>query len=472
MLQLKRLSIKIRRILEKPQYFFLLVSALSGFLLIFILPPYQAPDEHTHFYKSVQQSYGHIKAEKFSETEVGSMLPAKYNQSVAYYKYMWLDPTQKINPGVVKEQLLHGPNDSARVITKYENTAVYPPLTYIPQTIGLSIARVFHSSVLIQLYAARIATLLAWLVLTFFAIKIIPFGKWAMVALAITPLTLMLSASSSNDAVTFGLIFLWTSFCLKVINDKKPLLIQERNLLIVFSVILGLLKPPYFLLILLTILIPRHKFKGLKQSVLLKSIVITVPLITAILWMLFTRNLYIVTNPLADTPLQISYILSNLHGVSIDFLNTFFISPVSDDLVLQFYGLYSWLVIRIPIIFVVVAYISLFLVMTVRNPFEATINNLTTKIRIWLVVLYVLSCFAIIGLIFLSFNPVGQNEVIGLNSRYFIPLAVLFIPALSGLINLKNKSSYITLLKWIKPSLILLSIVTIVSIYLRFHIAN
>lgn len=229
---------------------------------------------------------------------------------------------------MVVDQLTNGPMDTARIITDYENTAVYTPLTYLPQAIAISLARLFQASVLLQLYAARLATLITWIILMRLGLKNLPSGKWAVVAIALSPIVTALSCSTSGDSTTFALIFLWISLCLKLRNSMGVLSKMDKVYLTILSLALGLLKAPYMIVAGMVLVIPKMRFTKKMTVLSWKTLWTATPVLVAITWLLLNKSIYITTNPDANTILQIFYILRDPVGVFLDFAYTLFLSPL------------------------------------------------------------------------------------------------------------------------------------------------
>ena len=100
---------------------------------------------------------------------------------------------------------------SDRVFTAFSNTAIHPPLAYLPQALGIFLAGHFTSSILVLFYVGRTFNFLAATALIFCAIRSAPVGKWIFTVLALTPMVLFLTSSLSSDALTNAFSFLVVS---------------------------------------------------------------------------------------------------------------------------------------------------------------------------------------------------------------------------------------------------------------------
>ncbi len=149
-----------------------------------------------------------------------------------------------------------------RHFIEFMHTALYSPVAYGPAVIGVWSGRMLGLSALGQLYASRIATLLGWLLIVFFAIRAMPVFKWVMVMIALMPMTVFLSASTSADAMTNALALLTTALILNsALAQKGPVCAREWLTLVAACLLLALAKQLYFPIAALTFLTPTARFR-------------------------------------------------------------------------------------------------------------------------------------------------------------------------------------------------------------------
>lgn len=450
-----------------PEWFFLILSGIVSLCFVFLLPPFFAPDERTHFMKVVDMSYGHIRAVKVSSYQVGAYLPEKYQLTANRYDSYISQPSVKPPLHIVKEDLTHPLTGSTPIFTPFENTAVYPPLAYVPQTIAVFIARIAGASVLIQLYMARIASMIFWLIIVFFAIRMLPFGKWAAVALSTIPVAYLLAGSESNDAITFGLCLLFVATVIRIFTMPK---LENQRLLwfcLLLALGLGLCKQPYSLLTLIVFIIPMRFFSSRRKYLLYCIGCIVGSLFISGLWTIFVRKTYIPTDPSANTSLQLHYILSNPIRAFWIFTDSMFFNTMGDFVFSDFAGLMHWVGIRIPESIKLINNVLIILLLLFVSPFEK-VNKLKTWMRNSMLLLALAGSYAVTFLIYVSFEAVHAHQLTGLNSRYFIPFIYLAIPAL-GILQLKSDRQYVNFLRVSKVLLALIGVVTLASLLNRFY---
>jgi uncharacterized membrane protein len=175
----------------------------------------------------------------------------------------------------------------------FSNTAIHPPLTYLPQSLGIFVARQFSTSVLTWLYVGRVFNFLAWAALTFFAIRMTPVAKWAFAALALTPMSLFMAASQSNDVLTNGLSYVLVAYVLaRAFSPEERLSWRSVAVIAVLGMSVGLAKQAYFLLPLIFLLIPVRKFATRLRYVLALGMVMAVTLLPVLAWGVVVRSVY------------------------------------------------------------------------------------------------------------------------------------------------------------------------------------
>lgn len=103
-----------------------------------------------------------------------------------------------------------------------DTKSVYSPALLLPQAFFMRYSgRPAHLSAIAIFHMCRFASLLSYLILIWLAIRLIPFGKWILLVLAITPMALFQAATISPDAISNGLGFLFIAGCLKLAQSKE-----------------------------------------------------------------------------------------------------------------------------------------------------------------------------------------------------------------------------------------------------------
>ena len=119
---------------------------------------------------------------------------------------------------------------------------------YLPQVFGLLLGKLFSSSPVILMYFGRLMNLILSLLIIFLAIRITPIGKWTFFLLALMPKTLYMMASLSYDALVISTSFLLIALFLYYAFKATEIRWKYIALLFFLILLLGLSKPPYFLI--------------------------------------------------------------------------------------------------------------------------------------------------------------------------------------------------------------------------------
>ena len=112
----------------------------------------------------------------------------------------------------------------------------YPPVNttpaaYVPQAIGISLARLLGLGSTALLFLGRLCNLLFFTGLTWLAMRRLPFGKEVLFGTALLPMTLHLSASFSYDVLIMGCMFWFTAVCLDLAYRQERVRVRDVVLL-------------------------------------------------------------------------------------------------------------------------------------------------------------------------------------------------------------------------------------------------
>ena len=90
---------------------------------------------------------------------------------------------------------------SGIVRRELDTKSVYSPALLLPQALAMRLLeRGEDTPALLLFYACRFSSLLSYLFLAWMAIRLLPFGKWILMVLALAPMCLFQAATVSPDA--------------------------------------------------------------------------------------------------------------------------------------------------------------------------------------------------------------------------------------------------------------------------------
>ena len=132
---------------------------------------------------------------------------------------------------------------------------------YLPQALGLHLARSRGANFYTMLRWGRICNLVFYLALAALAVALAPLGVRGLLAcVALLPMPLQLAASLSPDASVLGMVFSFTALCLRL-RTKKAVW-WEKILLIALGGAVGPAKAIYLPVVLLCFIIPVDNLVG------------------------------------------------------------------------------------------------------------------------------------------------------------------------------------------------------------------
>jgi Predicted membrane protein (DUF2142) len=405
----------------------LVLGLLFGLLFLVVTPPYQAPDENQHAFRSYHIAEGHLRTAAFGGLD---QVPASLPDSAAgFWQQLPFQPEAKIAPGDVLAAWGRPlAPDVRREIWIFGN---YLPLCYLPQVAGAAVARLLGLPALGVLYLARLGNLLACLALAWAALRVAPFFRWTLALLALTPMALFLRSSASPDAVTNALAALLLAAVLALAwGPEGDPARRRRDLLILFGAALGLVLCKgggYALFSLLVLLVPRQRLAATRG----RTAVLTAGLLLATLagfalaaWTARQAydSLHLRPGAHLDPQAQAEVVLADplrFAGlVAGDYLQN------GLRYLFQFVGNLGWLDTPLPFA-VAAAWALLLLAVAVQDGPASAPPSFWQRLVLLAVVAGTLVALSLSQ--YLTWTPVGADRIEGLQGRYFIPAAPLVL---------------------------------------------
>jgi uncharacterized membrane protein len=403
----------------------IVLFAVVLFTLAFVLvtPPFQAPDEPQHFMKAVQLSQGSVFAEVQGRS-IGKSLPrtmtALYGQDFVM-----------VSPGIWRLYHLRDfpaswradAGRSGQEFANFPNMANYAPTLYLPQAIGIRLATVLGLPAIAAFYVARLANACVALMILVAALRVMPFARLVILAVAALPTTVFQAASLSPDATINAVAFLTLALTLNVgtrLTSGAPV-----RLLPVASVLLGLAKGVY-LPVILAGLSPSGPTRQNRPWLVIGCAAIGAAVFVA--WMkasggtqatygILARKsgLFVQTVPFME---QLSFILRDPLGFAGILLSS--IAERMPVYALQMVGRFGWNAILLPLL----AY-PLALAMLIAALWGSDHGHIAIARRLWWLALAIGSEFLIEIALYLTGTPPGADYIQGVQGRYLIPLLPL-----------------------------------------------
>lgn len=421
----------------RPDRFFLFCALFFGLVFLVITPPFQTPDELSHFYRAYQLSEGDFIGVK-QDQRVGGNLPVSLANSYEPFRYIRRHAHVTTKWVTIQQQFNRNLHEQDRKFIDFPNTGMYSFVCYIPQAIGIFIVRNFNSSPICIFYGGRLVALLFWAVSIFFVIRLLPFYKWLFTLLALLPMSIASNMSLSADVMTNVVSFLVIAYSFHLAYKQERIAPQHMLFFVLLGILLALAKVVYLPLLLLFFLIPQEKF-GDKRSYFTQMILLfAVSSATALAWSAVMKGLYVpykLYNPIAsedhmlwasmvscaNMPEQLQYIL-NQSWWYIPYVmvkSMLYAFPMYSQ---SYIGTFGWLDTFLPIWTVVAGYIVILAVARWDSDQQIFVGR---RFKLLLIACFGITLFLILISQLLTWVCVGVDHVSIIQGRYMVPILPL-----------------------------------------------
>ena len=454
----------------KEENLFLLTVPIICFMFMIAMPTFKNHDELYHWIRSYEVSTG-VFATKVEDGVEGTELPAAIT---AIMKSDWTTttyPDVKYALGIELDE-----NDTYKIDST--TSALYAFIQYVPQAIGIAIARIFTDKPLIMAYAGRIFNILFSMFILYKAIKLMPFGKKIFLTLSYIPIAIEGFSSLSPDAMTISMSFLYIAYILNLaFNENKKVGKKEKITLTILSIIVALCKIVYLPLVLLLFIIPKEKFcKDTENKQLPKSkkifdkqnktkfinivIIAGVAVIINLLWLGFTSR-YLANFREGDSKYQvilffknpINYIGKLIYTVNLN--GTSYLTSMLGEAL--GWGELVRLKFIVPSAMFILILIEIITDDTLRNKFSLSQKFVLIATLLIIVLLIFTS-------LYVQWTTVGSESILGVQGRYFIPILPILMLLIGDVIKIKSSYNSDNVAKTISITGLAMSIIVILTI--------
>lgn len=413
-----------RDVTARPEKLFLGIALTLGAVMLFGSPMMHICwDMDTHYPQSVNASY--------------------FGAAYTTLADKLLVSNGAFNPDITRESLqkfITGLNGADNIIV--DSTMQSYTLSYLPAGIFIALGRLLGLSFAAKYNFGRLAFLLVYSFVCYFAIKKIKSGKMILSVIALLPTALFLTTNYSCDYWVTSLSMLGTAYYVNILqNPKQKIKTSDTVIMCAAFALASLPKLVYIILMLMALFVFKQWEPGEK-----KRYYRTVFVIFAVMLVLFAVNSFSqisgpgdirggAVNPkgqilgILKAPFWYAKVLAKflLKYMSVgnmkNYISTF-----------AYMGNGSFAAVFIILI--------CFTAITDNNP---RLNfRIPPIIRVCSVIMYVGLAALMATALYIAFTPVGNGEINGCQSRYLIPLLSPFILLLTGQrFNLiKNKTAY------------------------------
>jgi len=406
---------------------------ILGVLLVFLIPPFDSPDELTHFQNVWAIGHGQVFSREYW-AEGKLMLPFGFNPLMTEYpvRLIGIQNQEKCSWDVLLHQSMeYIPSDAMMPI----EGRIFS-FGYLFSAFGMAVASAFGSllglpwlhSPYIQLLFGRMANWIFFVLVIRAALRKEQPFRQTLFLLAVMPMCLFLGATLNYDAVLIPVsLYLFASVLYLSECHRTQLSSSEYVRLVLCALFLCGIKAVYICLMLLFLLLPGRMLGITDRERLRRKLLI---LLAALLGFVLASIPYLVPagGAVGYTAEQASWLLAHPFALPGIILKTLWKDAAS--LIIGFWGCFGWLDVHIPRVFLIIGWIILLgsaVLECCTFPYPLPIRKRLPGL-IASVLIYCILC----TLQYISHAPkvngiIGGDYSIGFQGRYLIPCFLPFL---------------------------------------------
>lgn len=250
-------SLAIYLLLRKKISLFTLISIVFfGTLSAFFIPPMFTFDERQHFFKALSVADGNLFFENHDKVEIPygiNKLP-EVEAKNTYYSI------EEFKQFYHQFDQIEYHQKTTEEITSTASTYLFIP--YIFSAIGIIIAKILGLNLLYYIWLARLANILAYSIMVYFAIKMIPRGKMLLSFLSLQPIFIYLGASLGFDSIMVGASMVGLAKIYQLRATQKKITPLEFILITLMFMFVIICKVSYAPILLFFFLLRKENFRS------------------------------------------------------------------------------------------------------------------------------------------------------------------------------------------------------------------
>ncbi len=414
-----------------PSRWFLLLALPFGLLYALIVPPFQAPDETSHFYRAYHLSEGHWMGVQQGGSRLGGELPASLPDFYEPFSHLRYDYEARITADSLRRALAIPLQPEQRTFVDFANTGFYAPTSYAPYALVFALLKPFAPGPGWLFYSGRLAGLAFWLFVLHHAIRLLPYHRRTITFCALLPASIFIHASLSGDTVINAIAFYLIAWQLALAFEEGRRFGLRQGLgLLGLSAVLSLGKVVYAPLIALYWLIPKRKFDSETAYWLWGGGLMLFNAALLAGWYVYSGGLFIPydaydpafregqqLNPGVNPSAQLAFIFEHplefARVVAGSYLDSL---PAT---LAHYAGKFGWEHNYLPTPLIGFLLLSLMALAVFE---QGQPKGLGSRHRLSFLSLATLMCLALATVLYMLWEPVGGSRIVVLMGRYFFPI--------------------------------------------------
>lgn len=434
---------------------FLFIFTLVVLVVSMLTPPFQSPDEPVHLSRAYSVATGQIIL-KGGQVDIDKNLVQfkNLNENIRFHYDQKRTKEQEIQLRSIKwsnENMSEG----------IAGSAVYLPILYVPQGIGLLLGKLFNLSIYHSYELAKLFSLISCIFLIWISSKFYPIPALAYIFIAM-PMSIFQISSSSPDGLSFSISFLIGSILIKILEnkvfDKKLIYILAISLVSLVTIRINLF--PIFLLIFLIFIQSKEVNENKGMFVILLTFLLSLGwIILAYKTIMIDSNGSGNFNQSGMTATdKILYFLSHKKEFFMFFVNTFLNEKEMSWQYKHFIGVLGWSDTHLEKWMYYYLTIIIFIISALTIKLNRICKDIFPFVIFFIVILFTFF------ILLVTWTDLSSPIIVGVQGRYFIPFAII-LAYLSFIAKRNNALNYLILLFLISSSLF-----TINSLIYRYYI--
>lgn len=335
-------------------------------------------------------------------------------------------------------------NQNTPTKQQVSRTEALTDIGYAAQSLGLWFARAIGLPLHWQFVAGRLGNLLLYVVVCYFAIKLAVRYKALFMVLALGPMSLFSAGAYSYDPTVISCCLLGLSlFFGELLTPHKPLQRSRAVIMLAAFAIGSLPKAVYGVMIALPLILPGSKFETKRQCLWFKFMTVLLLLLVVASFVLPTlmgdQSHSDPRGGETSVPDQLSLIFSHpltYAGILLKSILHYSLQNITSMQVSFIYlshnNIYQDLMPALELFFLVLLLFTMF----TDYQCDEGIAQIGKRDRLGIFTVLTITLALIWTALYLSFTPVGNTIILGVQGRYYIPL----IPLATALLNMRRMS--------------------------------